>query len=277
MMANMSNVDLSVMNRCTKMCRWGTQCFRPGCTFAHSTKELRKQKCLYGNDCTNPMCDRDHAPITPKSQNTTTSSSTPRLQSVSSTPKSQSVASTPRSQSSTDSSVKSYASVLKRIETKPEMPVTKLQVKTSFDDMKMVENIANETLYNKVLSLVGEQFAGKVTGMLLELDGRELRVIEQVDALLEKKANECIELLQNSLYEKVLKLTNKRIAGKITGMLIETKEIMLTDEELMYRVDVAIQELRRSSEAVLNRIYEIASSSDTKELREIAELVSSLP
>lgn len=134
-----------------------------------------------------------------------------------------------------------------------------------------------EQLYPLVLALVDQQLAGKVTGMLLEMEtGEVLNLIESPDTELKAKVNEAVHVLQQAgqapsggakpaaapsaaseaeqkqalgeqLYHKISAI-NAELAPKITGMLLETGtdqvQACLADANLLKeRVDEAISVL----------------------------------
>ncbi|KAJ2781506.1 Protein phosphatase PP2A regulatory subunit B [Coemansia javaensis] len=117
------------------------------------------------------------------------------------------------------------------------------------------KQMLGEALYPRVLQLAGagakidEERAGKITGMLLEMDNSELLNLFEEKAALSAKVAEALEVLADkgssspaddeqkqslgeALYARIVELDDAKIgeerAGKITGMLLEMDVSELT-------------------------------------------------
>jgi hypothetical protein len=134
------------------------------------------------------------------------------------------------------------------------------------------KQMLGEQLYPLVGQLVDQQLAGKVTGMLLEMDTTEvLNLIESPETELRAKVSEAVTVLQQAggnapakaaptedrqaLGERLFVAVsgiNTEMAPKITGMLLETGveqvNACLNEPSLLRdRVEEAMRVLRESS------------------------------
>jgi predicted aspartyl protease len=96
----------------------------------------------------------------------------------------------------------------------------------SSEEIEEIKNALGEELYPLIFASQPE-LAGKITGMILELDNTEIRsLIESPDKLEEKitEALEEIKKIKNALGEELYPLifaSQPELAGRITGMILE--------------------------------------------------------